>query len=206
MKVLCFSFGEIGTNCYIAFDEKTRQTALIDIADNVPQRYFEKIEELKLKVEYILLTHAHYDHSLGVKAAKINFPNAKICISKADYDEVLNNAPYPFANKSDLPEPDIFLNNGDTIKLGSENVRVISTPGHTRGGVSFYTNEFFFTGDTLFCGSYGRTDFHTGNFADIKRSIIKILDISGDRKILPGHGSFSTQQIERNGNPCIAGY
>lgn len=201
MELFVMTFGDISTNCYVAFDETTKEGVVIDVADNMPNEFLDEIKSQEVDVKYILLTHGHFDHTLGVNKLKKNFPNAKVCISKEEYTYISENAPHPFVPKEDFATPDILFEDNDEFSFGSEVLKVMLTPGHTGGGCVFYNNSCMFTGDTLFSGSVGRTDFFTGSFVDITRSVKRILSVDGNRKILPGHGNFSTQDFERKNNP-----
>lgn len=180
------------TNCYVVFDENSKEIMVID-----PAGYTDKIEELINilggKLKYIYLTHCHGDHILGVTDLK-NKCGGKILIHLYDA-EGLNNAeinltPYIMEKHIEL-EADSRIRDGDLIHLGNLEFKVIYTPGHTKGGTSLYCEkeECVFTGDTLFRGTWGRTDCPTGNIEDIMDSIInKLLVLPDDTICYPGHG------------------
>ena len=180
------------TNCYILFDEKSKETMVIDPAGDV-----EKIEELihilKGNLKYIYLTHCHGDHILGATELKQKC-GGKILIHYDDADG-LNNAeinltPYMMEKHIEL-EADSRIEDNDLIHLGDLEFKVIHTPGHTRGGTSLYCQKegCVFTGDTLFRGTWGRTDCPTGSLEEIMNSIInKLLILPDDTICYPGHG------------------
>ena len=184
------------TNCYIIFDEESKETMVIDPAGEI-----EKIEEIINifggKLKYIYLTHCHGDHIFGVAELKQKC-GGKILIERED-DEGLNNAsinltPYIREEKVEI-EADSRLDDNDLIHLGNLEFKVIHTPGHTKGSSCLYckSENCIFTGDTIFRGTWGRTDVPTGNFESVISSISKKLMILPDETIVsPGHG-FSTR-------------
>ena len=180
------------TNCYIIFDERSRETMVIDPAGDV-EKQEELINILGGKLKYIYLTHCHGDHIVGVPDLKQKC-GGKILIHFED-SEGLNNAeinltPYILEKQIEL-EADSRIEDGDLIHLGDLEFKVIHTPGHTKGGTSLYCEKegLVFTGDTLFRGTWGRTDCPTGSLENIMDSIInKLLVLPDDTICYPGHG------------------
>ena len=180
------------TNCYIILDEESKEIMVIDPANNV-----DKIEEiiniLKGKLKYIYLTHCHGDHIMGVTELK-NRCVGKVIIHRED-SEGLNNAdlnltPYIIEQPIVL-EADSRLDDGDLIHLGNLQFKVIHTPGHTKGGSCLYCEEekCLFSGDTIFRGTWGRTDLPTSSRTDIINSIVnKLMKLPDDTIVYPGHG------------------
>ena len=180
------------TNCYIVFDEDSKETMVIDPAGDVDE-IIKMIEILKGNLKYIYLTHCHGDHIAGVSELKEKC-GGKILIHRFD-SEGLNNVNINLSKIIDLPpielEADSRLDDNDLIHLGNLEFKVIHTPGHTKGSSSLYCEkeECLFSGDTLFRGTWGRTDLPTGSIEDIMQSITKKLLILPDETIVyPGHG------------------
>jgi len=197
--------GTLETNCYILGDEKTKQAVVID-----PGGDFEIIEEhlkkLKLKVKYIILTHGHVDH-IGALGELKKATGAEILIHSKDsmmlYDP--NQNPSFFSGgKAISTKADRLLEEGDIIECGEIKLEVIYTPGHTPGGISLVMDKMIFTGDSLFCGSIGRTDFPGSSYQKLISSIKeKLLSKDDDFIIYPGHGPSSTVGEERKNNPFL---
>ncbi len=189
------------TNCYIIFDEKSKETVVIDPAGDV-QKIEEMINILEGKLKYIYLTHCHGDHILGVTDLK-NRCGGKILIHRDDA-EGLNNAeinltPYIFEKTIEL-EADSRIDDGDLIHIGDIEFKVIHTPGHTKGSTSLYCKEenCLFSGDTLFRGTWGRTDVPTGSLEAIMDSIVnKLMILPAETICYPGHGLSTKIKDER---------
>lgn len=159
-----------------------------------------EINKLGYKVKYILLTHGHFDHVGGVDylIRKFDIP---YYITKIDEDFMKeDNSVFGTLSGSDH-----YLKGGDNIKLGNKFISVIETPGHTKGGVCFFVEGKLFSGDTLFQGSIGRTDFLGGDFDEIISSIKnKLLPLGDEVEVYPGHGPMSTIGYEKRRNPYLA--
>ena len=181
------------TNCYIVFDQESKETMVVDPAGDV-DKIIEMINILQGKLKYIFLTHCHGDHISGAKELK-NKMKGEILIHRDDYDG-LNNKKINLTELLDgFPEieinADCRLDDGDLIHLGNLEFKVIHTPGHTKGGCSLYleSEKLLFSGDTLFRGTWGRTDLPTSDFNQIMDSIInKLLILPEDTIVYPGHG------------------
>ena len=180
------------TNCYIIFDQNSKETMVIDPAGDI-DKIVEIINVLQGKLKYIFLTHCHGDHIAGVTELKSKL-GGKVLIHRDD-SEGLNNKRINLTEfMNGLPEIEIDadsrLDDGDLIHLGDLEFKVIHTPGHTKGGASLYleSQKLLFSGDTLFRGTWGRTDLPTSDFNQIMESITKKLMVLPDDTIVyPGH-------------------
>ena len=189
------------TNCYIIFEEKSKEIMIIDPAGDV-EKLEEMINILDGKLKYIYLTHCHGDHIFGVTELK-NKCGGKILIHRDDAeglnDASINLTPYIRDEKIEL-EADSRIDGGDLIHLGDLEFKVIHTPGHTKGGTSLYceSEKCLFSGDTLFRGTWGRTDLPTGSLVDIMNSITdKLLILPDDTIVYPGHGKSTMIREEK---------
>ncbi len=194
--------GEIANNCYLITDAETNKSALVDCTE-ASAKMLDFIGNADL--EYILLTHGHFDHIGGVKEIKEKF-GAKVVISSQD-EPMLSSGKLSLAafcgGVQNNTSADILVKDGDVIELGKTSIKVMATPGHTKGGVCYIADDCIFTGDTLFFCSCGRTDFPGGSFDEIKQSLNKLARIKGNYKLYPGHDRVSTLDFERENNPYI---
>lgn len=193
--------GPLGANCYIIADERTRDTIIIDPGDE-PDRIIDIIKENNLKVKYIICTHAHFDH-VGAVADVKNETDAKVVIHQDEleiYNSAMDHAALWGYELEPLPEPDMFVNEGDKLEIGNLKFEILHTPGHSPGGICLYGEDIIFTGDTLFAGSVGRTDFYGGDLNKLKKSFLRLMSLPPDTKVFAGHGPSSTIRSEKTGN------
>lgn len=197
MDVKCVVTHFLKSNCYII--NSGSETAVIDPGEYSPE--MEKaLSDINYRLKYIILTHTHFDHMSGALQVKEK-TDAALCVHKFDIPGLTDynlNLGYPgmkFCKKADIP-----LEDGQKLQLGSEEITVMHTPGHTLGSVCYITGKMLFTGDTLFAGTIGRTDFPGGSYSDIMSSLQKIDELSGDYIIYPGHGPATTLKAERENN------
>ena len=196
VKVLCV--GPIGTNCYILEDEETGLAAVIDPGDEA-DKILKALREDGVTVEYILLTHGHYDHTTAVPDLHKAMPQAKIYIHRADANGAGNQL-FPLAGQVEGLR---YYDEGDELKLGTLTIQVLHTPGHSKGSVTLKVADVLFCGDTLFAGSCGRTDFAGGSYAEIMDSLKRLGELEGDFYVCPGHDITSTLERERRSNPFL---
>ncbi len=193
------SFGMMSNNVFIVTDRASGKSALIDCPEDSEKmkRFIEGFN-----IEYILLTHGHFDHIGGVRTVK-EMTGAKVVISKEDEDMLSSPfrslAAYSGINQRSA-SADITVSDNDIIELGESKIRVLATPGHTSGSVCYLVANELFTGDTLFCGSYGRTDFPTGNSKELVTSLKRLFSLNGNYNVYPGHDELSTLDFERESN------
>ena len=198
MKIYHLQSGPLRVNSYFLVNNEN-QAIVIDSGENY-KKIKQTEQQLGVKIEAVLLTHAHFDHSGNAK--KLQDDGAKIYISKLDAPKLLNedNLSGDFGRSFDYVTADFTFGDGDLLNICGIELKVIATPGHTDGSVCFLTNNALFTGDTLFNGSVGRTDFKSGNREDMVLSIKKLFALSGDYAVYPGHDEFTTLEHERKYN------
>lgn len=199
VKVKYESFGSMTNNCFIITDIAANKSALVDCPED-SRKMLDFISGFDL--EYILLTHGHFDHIEGVKTVKA-LTGAKVVITKED-EGMLSSSRLSLAAFSGAVQnnttADIIVKDNDVIKLGESEIKVLATPGHTSGSVCYMVDDHLFTGDTLFCCSLGRTDFPTGNPAQMVQSLKRLDALEGDYKVYPGHDELTTLDFERKNN------
>lgn len=195
MKIRSMQVGELATNCYILIDEAEKKAAVIDPGAEA-DRILAEVKGLDARVEYILLTHGHYDHIGGVARLHEALPQTKVYLHRADS----RGTGFHVVPLADQVEDLQYYDDGDTLALGSLTIHVIHTPGHTPGGVTLRVGDALFTGDTLFAGSMGRSDFPGGNTQQLFASLKKLAQLEGDYHVLPGHDRTTTLEQERRSN------
>ena len=174
-----FILGGLENNLYLLIEEETKEAILIDAGEE-PEEILDFLEKRKIKLKYLLLTHGHYDHTVGYKKIQEQ-TKAKILIHKEDVN-------ISFGTKV---TPDAYLIDGDEINVGSITLKVLHTPGHTQGCCCFYfeKEKMLFSGDTLFYQGIGRTDLPEGNYDQELTSIKeKLLILPPETIVYPGHG------------------
>lgn len=191
--------GVYAANCYILMDEDTKESAVIDPGGDEDD-IIQEIENLGAKVKIILLTHGHADHTGAVDQLKERY-NVPVALNNNDKKMMQSNE-FIYGNvKSEIENN---IEDGDKFNIGNIKISCVETPGHTPGGVSFIVGNMVFTGDTLFQGSIGRTDFKGGNFDLIINSIrTKLLTLPEDTVVYPGHGPKTTIKNEMLNNPFL---
>lgn len=200
-----FTLGAIENNNYLLVDDDTKEAVLIDCTEE-SQDIDNTLKEYGATLKYILLTHGHFDHVLGVNDFKRKY-NCKVLINEED--KIMLDTMKDFAKNFGLGEVAIqtvdgFVKENDIIKFGENEIKVIHTPGHTKGGVCYLVDDKLFSGDTLFYESVGRTDLPGGNFEQIKSSIQeKLFTLDENIKVYPGHGWESTIGHEKVNNKFL---
>lgn len=197
--------GSLETNCYLVNCPETLECAIVDPGAEA-EEIFRMVAHKGLKPKVILNTHGHIDHIGANKDVKERF-GIPLCIHSADSSmlgSVLQSEMGIFLGAKDSPPADRFFNDGERIKIGKSSLKVIHTPGHSPGSVSFLGDGFLLSGDTLFCGGVGRTDLPGGSWSQIVDSIKnKILTMPDEMIVLPGHGPQTTVGLEKSSNSLI---
>ncbi len=190
MKILQITVGPVQTNVYLVADEKTREAALIDPADN-PEAILTLIENSGFTLKKILVTHGHFDHIAALDAV-YERTGAEVYISEKDVellrDAGKNAARLFFGSDIHADCPVKTVKNGDKIPLGKWEFSVQETPGHTKGSVCYHIEKACFTGDTIFAEGFGRTDLYGGEYAALRCSLMELVPHLKGKKIYPGHG------------------
>jgi len=196
--------GPIGANCFIIGDGESKDGAIIDPGGDA-ERILQVAKETGLAIRLIIATHGHFDHTAAVKQLK----------EELDADFLLHRGDLLFVQRSkksaqkwgividQVPDPDGYIEHGDVLKLGALELRIIHTPGHSPGGISIYieTENILFSGDTLFNGSVGRTDFDGGSMEVLVRSIKeKLFTLPDSTVVYTGHGMQTTIEYEKMHN------
>jgi len=193
----------LSSNCYIIGD--SGEGVIIDPGADSSE-ILKAVEEMGLKIKYIILTHAHLDHICSMDEVREK-TGAKVMVHRDDAEALTNskfNGSMLFGLNKTFKPADILLNDGDIVNIGQLKLEIIHTPGHTPGGICIKTENYVFTGDTLFRMSVGRTDLGNGDYDDLMNSLNqKLMKLDGETVVYPGHGTSSTIEYEKMNNPFI---
>ena len=205
MKIIQLEVGSLGTNCYIAYCENTKNAVIIDPGGDAA-KILAAVSREGLLVEAIINTHGHADHVLAnVKLQEAT--GAPIWIHSADADMLgsgSRNLSAFLGGATSCGKADRLLTDGEVLPIGDFSLTVLHTPGHTPGGISLLFDKTVFVGDTLFAESIGRTDFPGGSYSQLINSIkTKLMTLDDEVKAYPGHGPATTIGWERRQNPFI---
>lgn len=205
MKIIQLEVGSLGTNCYIAYCENTKNAVIIDPGGDAA-KILAAVSREGLLVEAIINTHGHADHVLAnVKVQEAT--GAPIWIHSADADMLgsgSRNLSAFLGGATSCGKADRLLTDGEVLPIGDFSLTVLHTPGHTPGGISLLFDKTVFVGDTLFAESIGRTDFPGGSYSQLINSIkTKLMTLDDEVKAYPGHGPATTIGWERRQNPFI---
>jgi hydroxyacylglutathione hydrolase len=204
-----FTVGTLFTNCYVVSCTETREALIIDPGfetDLEAKTVLKEIDQRKLQVRYIVNTHGHHDHTSGNGIMK-RLTGAPILIHEYDApmltDSTKNLSVLFGLRTASLPPADQMLHDGDIVQVGDTSLRVLHTPGHSRGSISLLGDDAVFSGDTLFAGSIGRTDLPSSSYEEITLSLKKLATLPDHIKVYPGHGPTSTIGEEKRHNPFL---
>ena len=206
MEIKVFVEGPVDANNYLIIDEKSKEAVLIDCSSG-RQEFINSIKNSGIKLKYILLTHGHFDHILGVDKFKEVF-GTDAYIAKEDIEQVeLTPKFMPILagiESVEIKSIHNYLKDGDIIKVGDIEIKAIATPGHTPGGMSYLIGDKLFSGDTLFHRSIGRCDFPGGSLDTITKSIKeKLFTLPDNTEVFPGHGEKTTIAYEKKYNEIL---
>ena len=201
MKVLSAMVGPIMTNCYILCDEAAKVCAVIDPGDE-PKRIEAMIASCGCSPVMILLTHGHFDHCTGVAGLLEKWPDLPVYIHEADVTDGVGGE-LTFRRLDEKNQR--YWHEGDTLTVGSLTLRVMETPGHSRGSVCLLVEGqgVIFSGDTLFRGNCGRCDFPGGDYRAMLRSLARLGRLEGQYQVYPGHEEATDMDYERKANPYM---
>ena len=206
MRICRLTVGPISTNCYIIVEESKKRALIVDPGGDA-DRIMNKIKELQVSVDAILLTHGHFDHMLAADALREKY-QVKVYLGQDDSELIKN----PMENVSGMfgkpisTHADVVLQDGQVLELAGFEIKVLATPGHTKGGVCYYIEKesVAFSGDTIFQASVGRSDFPTGSGASLSKSIReKIFTLPEDTQLFPGHGDSTVVSYEKKYNMFV---
>ncbi len=194
MEVKTLVLGEYETNCYIIWGEGSEDCVVIDPGYE-PRRILDAVAEAGKKIAAILLTHGHFDH-VGAVRELFSETDCDIYLCPADckMPEMMTAGPLCYT---------VSFGEGDTLSLAGLNIQVLQTPGHTPGSVCLICENALFSGDTLFAGSCGRTDFPLGSWEDMQSSLARLKNLEGDFTVYPGHGEVTRLSLEKTYNPYL---
>lgn len=204
IEIKSMTLGMVATNCYLIINKETKEALLIDPADNA-LRISNVIEENVCTLKAILLTHGHFDHIMALNELKKRY-NVPVYAHEEEEDVLKQSS----LNMSGMigqiytTQADIYVKDGEHLKLAGLDIIVLHTPGHTKGGVCYYLPEekVLMSGDTLFHCSIGRTDFPTGSMSQLVRSVKEHLFVlPDDVQVYPGHDSVTSIGYEKQYNP-----
>ena len=207
MLIKTYVAGPVQANNYLVVDEVSKEAILIDCSDYV-EEIIDYVKKNNLKVKYILLTHGHFDHVLGINRMN-EVLGAKVYVHEGDKEQVVNTRAVMTmfglpTEGVENPKITATLSDAGELTLGNQVIKVIETPGHTPGGVCYLIGDCLFSGDTLFHGTIGRTDLPGGSFQQIKHSVKDILfALDENIKVYPGHGEPTSIGYEKKFNDIV---
>ncbi len=207
MKVLMDTGGIAGTNCYLVVDEQSGDCVLFDAPDHTVAKLLDTVREQKWNLVGLWLTHGHFDHVADHQIVRDAFPGVKVLMHRLDEPKLINPAMRFFQLPFTIPpgKADAYVEDGQTLTLGSLTCRVIHTPGHAPGHVMYYfeNDRILVGGDLIIGGAIGRYDLPDSNYEDLAASVRKVMKLPGETKLLPGHGEPTTLGRELQTNPFV---
>jgi hydroxyacylglutathione hydrolase len=207
MKIFGNTGGIAYTNCFLVVDDTTNECVLFDAPDHTAGPLLDHIREHNLNLLGLWLTHGHFDHLADHKLVRDRFPESKVLIHPLDEAKLHQPGSRMFPLPFTIPpgRADGYLSDGQVLQIGNMATRVIHTPGHAPGHVSFYFEEegVLIGGDLIIGGAVGRTDLPDSNHSDLEHSVRRIMALPGETKLYAGHGEPSTLADERRSNAYV---
>jgi glyoxylase-like metal-dependent hydrolase (beta-lactamase superfamily II) len=209
MQILMNSGGIAMTNCYVVADEKAKIAVMFDAPDHTADEILNEVQKRDWQLIGLWLTHGHFDHVADHALVTQRFPAAKVLIHRLDEPKLKNPKSTMFALPFEIPprSADEYVEDGQKLSIGSLEVEVIHTPGHSPGHVMYHiaSEKVLVGGDLIIGGSVGRTDLPDSDHAQLENSIRRIMRLPDDTQLLPGHGQPATLGYERETNPFVRG-
>ncbi len=201
LLIVDLTVGPLQTNCFVIADTVSGEAMVVDPGDE-PDRIMDVVHENSLKVKYVVCTHAHFDHLGAVSDIKAE-TGARVVLHRDElgiYASARDLAVLWGFDLDQLPPPDMLVGEGDKIDIGGSHFEIFHSPGHSPGGICLYGESIVVTGDTLFAGSVGRTDFPGGDIDKLKESFRRLMSLPEQTRVLPGHGPETSIGHEKREN------
>lgn len=207
MDLKTYVTGPIQVNTYALLDNDSKEAALIDVGGEFGS-IKKELDELGYNIKFILNTHGHFDHVMGEIEVQQNYPEIPIYINKEDESHFSRLEQelkmWGFNVATEPLKPTMFIDETTSLKIGNHDIKILHTPGHSKGSLSYYVDGKLFSGDALFLRSIGRTDFYDGDYDELITSIkTKLLCLPEETKVYPGHGPSTTIAGEKKYNQYL---
>lgn len=204
MKIKLFVENQIQTNCWVLIEEDSNDAVIIDLGGGY-KKILEYLKEENTNLKYILCTHGHFDHIMGIAEMQKDNIFIPVYMSQKDYHMTskINSMLQMFGMTGNYPQIKIdkFIDETTELKIGEKTVKIIETPGHSQGGLCFYTEDKLFCGDSIFCKEIGRCDLEGGDYDTLINSLkTKVMTLPDDTTLYPGHGPSTSIAYEKKYN------